>query len=1696
MTHLPKEELIGILSPSSTNNLDIGGNLGLVNSGWKDLGAISTGFVLTTSYFGNGIAIAGDLAGHIFRSIDYGKSWLDLGDIAGVNSVRTSSYIGNGIAIFGDTAGHIWRSIDFGSSWTDLGHIVGAVTVRSSQYLGNGIVIVGTSGGHIWRSTDFGATWPTNEAITGSAIQTISYLENGIVIFADGSGHIWRSIDFGSSWTDLGLIFGATFFLASSYLGNGIVLTGDFSNHIYRSIDFGLTWADLGAVAGATSIEVISYLGNGITILGTLNNHIWRSADFGITWTDLGAITGTPIYSMLYIGNGISIIGTSNGHIYRNDVSYKLDEAGAGAFLENTGGTLTGSLTINNSNPTLYLDKSGVLYGSIDILGNILEITSYSGSVQLRPSDTTILTATSTGMTSTVPLAMGGHKITGLATATNNGDAVRFEQLTGTYLPLSGGTLTGPLTIQTDSAALYFKNTAGTSTGALIPYAAELDLIGSAAQDVVLDTGAITKSIRLKNIGSDKLTIASAGITAYVALNMDNNINMNGYSLAMDTSGNSYLGYVPTDMIDVYTGGVRRLRIGDTSIIPYVPLSMNNNLNMNGYSLVMDTSGNSYLGFVPLVGVSAIDIYTGGARRLRVSDNSIIASQPLYINGLTSGIYFEQPVGVDQGSIIPYSPTLYISSSATQDLALDVGANTKVIKLRIGGNDRLTIADTSITAYVLLNMDNNINMNGYSIAMDTSGNSYLGYVPLGGGLNAIDIFTGSVRRLRVSDTSIIPYVPLSMNNNLNMNGYSIAMDSSGNNYLGYTPTDMIDIYTGGVRRLRVSDTVLTSYNPLTIDASSPTLNLFQAGIQKVTLDLFGTSLEVICFSGSIIFYPSGFLALTIANTAITPYVVLNMNNNINMNGYSLQMDSSGNSYIGYVPADTIDIFTGGIRRFRIGDSGATSYKPLAMNGNKVTGLAAGTANGDAVRYEQVIGQYLLLSGGTMTGVLNMNNNIIMNGYSLTMDTSGNNYLGYTPTDMIDVFTGGVRRLRVSDTVLTSYKPLTIDTSSPSLTLSQTGVQKVTLDLFGTSLEVICFSGSIIFYPSGLSTLTIASTGMTSTVPLAMSGHKVTDLAAATTNGDAVRYEQIIGVYLPLSGGTMTGVLNMNNNIIMNGYSLTMDTSGNNYLGYTPTDMIDIYTGGVRRLRIGDTGIIPYVPITGNLTIKKDGGALLFQNAAGTSYGNVTSYDATGISLGTLVGSVYLDPPTGGSTVCRVNGATKLTIADTAITAYVALNMDNNIIMNGYSLTMDTSGNNYLGYTPTDMIDVFTGGVRRLRVSDTVLTSYNPLTIDASSPTLNLFQTGILKGYIEIFGIYLEIVSLSGPIVFYPSGISTLTVASTAITALALLNMDNNINMNGYSLQMDTSGNSYLGYVPLVGGANAIDVYTGSVRRLRISDASANLYVPLTMSANIDIGTNHLQFGINSSIYNTGAYIYLYSTDRGIYLRGSGALILETTDNTRDIEFRIASNNRLTIADTVLTSTVPLAMSSNKITGLAAATNNGDAVRFEQINVATYQETTVAGTAVTSVTISGLDINTVGTYILYCTIKNVSAGVRLARIYINGDTTVTNYHSQRFTSSSTTNTGVRVNSPNFTDIDASGNDGYTYSEISIALDSRGITRIISKSCDMTGANVKIDDAVITYNTVIANVTSITVDLDAATSIGIGSNFLLVRANRYG
>ena len=55
-------------------------------------------------------------------------------------------------------------------------------------------------------------------------------------------------------------------------------------------------------------------------------------------------------------------------------------------------------------------------------------------------------------------------------------------------------------------------------------------------------------------------------------------------------------------------------------------------------------------------------------------------------------------------------------------------------------------------------------------------------------------------------------------------------------------------------------------------------------------------------------------------------------------------------------------------------AGGSMSGAIAMGNNKITGLAAGTANGDALRYEQLIGLYLLLTGGTMSGNIAMGGN--------------------------------------------------------------------------------------------------------------------------------------------------------------------------------------------------------------------------------------------------------------------------------------------------------------------------------------------------------------------------------------------------------------------------------------------------------------------------------------------------------------------------------------------------------------------------------------------------------------------------------------------------------------------------------------------------------------------------------------------------
>lgn len=103
---------------------------------------------------------------------------------------------------------------------------------------------------------------------------------------------------------------------------------------------------------------------------------------------------------------------------------------------------------------------------------------------------------------------------------------------------------------------------------------------------------------------------------------------------------------------------------------------------------------------------------------------------------------------------------------------------------------------------------------------------------------------------------------------------------------------------------------------------------------------------------------------------------------------------------------------------------------------------------------------------------------------------------------------------------------------------------------------------------------LALSGGTMSGAIAMGNQKITGLAAATTNGDAVRYQQLTAK-LDLAGGTMTGAVDMGANKIT---SSGTPSTGNDYTNKTYVD------GAISTAVAGLGGSVSYTTKTGSYTL--------------------------------------------------------------------------------------------------------------------------------------------------------------------------------------------------------------------------------------------------------------------------------------------------------------------------------------------------------------------------------------------------------------------------------------------------------------------------------------------------------------------------------
>ena len=303
---------------------------------------------------GFGFIYGGSIKSKIFRSTDYGDSWIEKsnGLQENINNIYDLAVDSNGTIYAGTHGKGIYQSTDNGESWNEknnglnntyiLSLLISSeanifaslwengffrLTNESSEWekifdyspgnssliKSNGSIIVGINGKGIFRSEDNGDTWI--QVISSPNILALATGPNGILYAGTGEfdGEIFQSTDNGETWFNMGHIFGHvrwSMHLAVNSYGHIFVGTGE---GIYRSTD-GLNWDEInGGLPNPLVVQCIMINSQQHVFIGTPSG-VYRSTNIGNSWSEINnGISNTNIES-LASNSGLNIFaGTLDG---------------------------------------------------------------------------------------------------------------------------------------------------------------------------------------------------------------------------------------------------------------------------------------------------------------------------------------------------------------------------------------------------------------------------------------------------------------------------------------------------------------------------------------------------------------------------------------------------------------------------------------------------------------------------------------------------------------------------------------------------------------------------------------------------------------------------------------------------------------------------------------------------------------------------------------------------------------------------------------------------------------------------------------------------------------------------------------------------------------------------------------------------------------------------------------------------------------------------------------------------------------------------------------------------------------------------------------------------------------------------------------------------------------------------------------
>lgn len=263
-------------------------------------------------------------------------------------------------------------------------------------------------------------------------------------------------------------------------------------------------------------------------------------------------------------------------------------------------------------------------------------------------------------------------------------------------------------------------------------------------------------------------------------------------------------------------------------------------------------------------------------------------------------------------------------------------------------------------------------------------------------------------------------------------------------------------------------------------------------------------------------------------------------------------------------------------------------------------------------------------------------------------------------------------------------------------------------------------------------------------------------------------------------------------------------------------------------------------------------------------------------------------------------------------------------------------------------------------------------------------------------------------------------------------------------------------------------------------------------------TGALEFADPETITSVSGVLSLTNTSNTFIVNGSETITTITSSSQLSQGwYLITWNTTRTLTNS---STLKLLNNSNRTTaigdtGIYQIVSNGAATPIYTVTELFYQQFSAPGSlvaeidigsATTSITFNGLGAVSAGGYILTGNVVNTSISASNYFLYVNGDTTMSNYKCQQAYSINTTLTGLNANEPTFVGGLLASNTASFVCNIEVT--PNNIEMYSSNSSRTDGYT----ESIMGYRTIsTTDITSLTITTDISNAIGIGSRFRIYR-----